>query len=118
MNLNDLRKHVCAVTEAKWCGQQVWLRKLSAADHIELFGRIKAANEKPLSPDEDRAATLAFHVNLVARSVSDESGNLLLDDEEGRQLVALASFSELVELGSQVLAISGYQTDGAPEKKS
>lgn len=118
MNLDDLRKHVCAVTEAKWCGQQVWLRKLSAADHIELFGRIKAANEKPLSPDEDRAATLAFHVNLVARSWADENGTLLADSDEGRALLAQAGFAELVELGSQVLAISGYETDGAPEKKS
>jgi hypothetical protein len=118
MNLEDLRKHVHAVKESRWCGQQVWLRKLSAADHIELFGRIKDASAQPLSPDEDRAATLAFHVNLVARSWCDESGALMVVSDEDRKLLAMASFTELCELGSQVLAYSGYQTDGAPEKKS
>lgn len=114
MNLEELRKQVCALKEVEWCGRKVWLRKLSAADHIELFSRVKSENTKPLSPEDDLAATLKLQIELVARTACDENDTLLFADE-GRELLSRVGFADLVDLGGKVLEYSGHAVN---EKKS
>jgi hypothetical protein len=108
MNLEELKKHVRAVTEFEWCGQKIWLRKLSAKDHLELLGRIKDEATKEHTPESSRQATLKYHVTVAARSVADDQGNLLFDTEEGRQTLEQVGFAELCELGELVLSHNGY----------
>lgn len=114
MNLDDLKKHVRAVTAFEWCGKPIWLRKLSAKDHVDLFGRIKDEADKPHDAATDKYATLTYHVTLAARSMADEQGNLLFDTEDGRQALEQVGFVELCELGEVILRHSGYDS----QKKS
>lgn len=118
MNLEDLKKLPRACKECDWRGVKVWLRKLSAQDHLELFGRIKQESEAPRDYNADRLATVEFHLNIVSRSLCSESGELLAaSDAAGVRefLIDGVSFDELIQLGDEVLAYSGY---GVPEKKS
>lgn len=116
MNLEDLKGRKPTCQEFQWRGGPVWLRKLSAKDHVELFGRIKKA-DKTLDTDGDRMATVNFHVDLVSRSLCDEHGALLKDSSDVREfLMEGVGFSDLVELGAMALRYSGYDPD-APEKK-
>lgn len=111
MNLTDLEKHIRTVTAFEWCGQTVHFRKLTAEDHIALFGKLQSADTA-----DGHAATAAFHVEVVARSWADESGELVANSDEGREKLRLVGFNDLVALGKLALKFNGY--DEVDEKKS
>lgn len=118
MNLEDLKSRKPTCQEFQWRGGPVWLRKLSAKDHVELFGRIKEESDKTLDTNGDRMATVNFHLDLVSRSLCDENGSLLKDTADVRAyLMDGVGFTELVDLGAMALRYSGYDPD-APEKKT
>ena len=106
-NLETLKKHIRTVTEVEWCGLKVFLRKLSADDHLAIFGQVKAAGES-------REATVAMHVELVARTWANANGDLEADSDDGRATIRQIGFDDLVALGELVLANNGYGN----EKKS
>ena len=108
--LEELKHSVRAAKEFDWCGQKIWLRKLSAQDHLDLFGRIKAAET------DSREDTVAFHVSLVSRTLCDEGGELAAVGDAGKAfLMDGIAFDDLVALGEMSLAHSGYKT---AEKKT
>lgn len=114
MNLEELKQHARKATEHDWAGRKVFLRKLSAQDHLDLFSRAKTADVLP-DPEADRRATVEFHINVVARSLANEQCQLLINsDEDRRWLREDVDYDELVNLSELVLAHSGYKT----EKKS
>lgn len=103
MNLEELKSRPPAVGKFDWRGGPVWLRKLSAVDYVELS---KVQEESKTDAD-----SVAFHVEVVRRSLCDEQGTLLAGDVTGflRQDV---SFAELLALSEQVYEFS------SPEKKT
>lgn len=116
MTLAELKKRPPAVKQVEWRGGPVWLRKLSAKDHLELFGRIKQEAAKETDYDADRLATVEFHIDTAIRSLCNEAGVLLKDSEDVRSfLIEGVAFDELIALGKLVLSHSGYDTD---EKKT
>jgi hypothetical protein len=111
MNLEELKNITRAVTSFDWCGRNVLLRKLSAQDHLDLFGKVTGEQ-----PDNDRTATVEFHVSVVAKALSDEHGKLIADCDEGRTwLRTEVAYDDLTALGEIVLKHSGY---GGAEKKT
>lgn len=116
MTLEELKSIVCTVGAYQWCGRTIHLRKLGAKDHIALFSAIKSDAGKELSPQEDHDAVLRHHVEMTARTLADEQGNLISDSDEGRKYLASLPFDDLVSLGVLVMSHSGYTTE--PEKKS
>lgn len=118
MNLESLKAIARQPKQFEWCGQQVWLRKLNAKDHVELFKKIGEEAAANLDPDADREATVAFNLNIVARSLCDEQGNLIADSDEGREFLrSEPGFEDLAKLAELSLAHSGYDITKA-EKKS
>lgn len=115
MNLEALKKYTRAGTEYDWCGQKVLLRKLSAQDHLDLFGRAAKADAQP-DPEADRAATVEFHINIVSRSLVNSDGELLIANDASRAwLRAEVAYDDLCLLSELALKHSGY---GGAEKKS
>lgn len=114
MNLEELKARVRAVEQLDWRGETIWLRKLSAKDGLELFGRIKAVESDESRNDRDE--TLAFHVEIVARTLANEKGELVADSDEGRETLKALGFDELTELGTFALERSGFRENG--QKKS
>jgi len=111
MNLEELKQHVRKATPHDWNGRQVFLRKLSAQDHLDLFGRAKNA-ETPPDPEADRRATVEFHINVIARSLADESCQLLITNDEGRRwLREDVDWDDLLALSELVLTHSGFRTE-------
>src|SRR5688572_22372723 len=114
MNLEDLKKRTRALTESEWAGQKIYLRKIGAADGMSLVSRILRERELPLTPEQDREATLDFQATVISKSLANASGELTLDSDEGRSELKLLPFAELVELGDMCLRFSGM----ASQKKS
>lgn len=118
MNLEALKVIARQPKQFDWCGQQVWLRKLNARDHVELFKQIGKEAEVERDAAADREATVAFNLNIVARSLCDEQGNLIADSDEGREFLrSEPGFEDLAKLAELALAHSGYDITKA-EKKS
>ena len=109
MNLEELEKHILTVKAFDWCGKTVYLRKLNADDHIALFGKITS----PEDAVSDKEATAQFHVELVARALATEAGELTADSDNGRAVLRRIGYDDLVALGKLVLEHNGYG-----EKKS
>jgi hypothetical protein len=115
MNLEELKKYVRAATEYDWCGRKVSLRKLSAKDHLDIFGRAAAA-ETPADPETDKLETAEFHISIVERALVDQNGALVVANDEGRQWLRNdVAFDDLIALSEMVLKHSGY---GAEKKTS
>lgn len=118
MTLEALKAVGRQVTEKDWCGQKVYLRKLTAADHLAIFGKAKEEGAKELDPQADREATVAFHIEIVSRSYADSEGNLIAQTEEGQAILRNdVGFYDLVALGDMILADNGFALKDA-EKKS
>lgn len=107
MNLETLKQYLRTVTEFDWCGNKILLRKLSTADALAMFATLREAGES-------REAVIAFHVELAAKSLANEAGDLEFDNDEGRATLRQVGFDDLVALGEIVLKHNGY----GDEKKS
>ena len=116
MTLDELKAIVTAVKEYEWCGRKIHLRKLGAKDHIALFCGVKKDSGEELNPEQDHQATLGYHIEIAARSLASPDGNLIADSDEGRKWLEGLPFDELVQLGTLILAHTGYQI--GDEKKS
>jgi hypothetical protein len=115
MNLEALKKYTRTGTKFDWCGQKVLLRKLSAQDHLDLFGRLAKADAQP-DPEADKAATVEFHINIVARTLVDADGSLQIANDASRAwLKNEVAYDDLCLLSELALKHSGY---GGAEKKS
>jgi hypothetical protein len=115
MNLEDLQKYVRAGTEYDWCGQKVLLRKLSAQDHLDIFGKVASAEPQP-DAEADKAETVDFHINIISRSLVNKDGSPIVADDSVRAWLRTAiAFDDLCSLSQLALKHSGY---GGAEKKS
>lgn len=114
MNLEAIQKHLRTVTQKEWMGNIIYLRKIGAKDGIEIFNSIKELASKDRNPAEDQMETVKFNAKIISKAMADEVGELVLDNDDGRELLAAMNFKELTELGQIVLEHSGY----GGEKKS
>jgi hypothetical protein len=110
-----LKEYVRAGTEFDWCGQKVLLRKLSAQEHLDLFGKASSA-EQPSDAEADRADTVAFHINIIANSLLNSDGTLAVTNDASRAVLRDdVAYDDLCLLSELALKHSGY---GAEQKKS
>jgi hypothetical protein len=114
MNLETLKQHVRKVTPKEWQGQTVYLRKIGATEGVAMIAKIKAISSEELNEERDRKETVEYYAFAVSKSLANEAGDLDLDTDEGRTLLAQMNFVELCELGTLVLTHNGF----AAEKKS
>lgn len=115
MNLEAIQKHLRTVTKMEWEGKVIYLRKIGAADGIEIFTSIKSLASENRSPHDDMTETMKFNAKVISKSLADESGELVLDSDEGRATLENMNFNELAELGELALRHSGY---GGSAKKN
>lgn len=105
-------------TKFEWCGQPVWILKLTQADHEAVFENVNGA--KPADKATDKQATRNFHVDLIARALANENGELVAESPDlAEQLRTHIAFDDVVALGRIIMRHSGYPiTDEEPQKKS
>lgn len=116
MNLESLKKRIATVKAFEWKGETIHLRKIGAADGMAMVGAIGKLKEQRLDNQQDREATINFHVTAISKSVADEQGTLKLDSPEAIEVLKQLPFDDLVALGDLVLSHSGF--GGGDEKKS
>lgn len=101
----------------EWCGQPVWILKLTQADHEAIFQGVSSV--KPADEAADKQATRNFHVDLIARALANEQGELIATDPGlGERLRTQVAFDDVVTLGKIIMRHSGYPVDEEPQKKS
>jgi hypothetical protein len=115
MNLESLKKRLATVKKVEWNGETIYLRKIGAADGMAMVGAIGKLKEQNLDTQQDREATINFHVTAISKSLADAQGNLQLNSEDAIESLKQLPFDDLVSLGDLVLAHSGF---GGDEKKS
>lgn len=75
----------------------------------QLNGRrgLAVASKAPQGDDKSPAAMAELYISLIAESVIDDAGSLVLDSKEGREMIAAWPFNVLSAVGAEALELNG-----------
>lgn len=104
LSFEDLKKASTLKTvdvEVPEFGGAIKLRQLNGKSGLGV------ATKAPQGDDKSGDAMAGFYVELVAQSVVDDAGGLMLDSKEGRELIGSWPFNVLSLIGSAAAELNG-----------
>ena len=109
-----LKGYKRAVTKFEWCGQPVWLVKLTQADHEAIWG---TDTSTPKDDSEDKARLRNFYIDVLARSLVNEAGEFVASNGEAEDFFRTkVALDDLTALGRLSMRHSGYPVDEEQKK--
>lgn len=104
MTLESLREVIAAqYTEIQAAGRSWRVGKLLAADYLALMPLMKeAASETGAEP----ANAMPYYVAILSKTLCDQDGKRIFDNEEGKSLLGQLDGPELVQLGIEALSFN------------
>lgn len=111
--LNRLKSiNADCVKSYDWHGEPVCVRRLSAADWVQLQSFAAKAGSEEQDGVKDGAGTFDFYIELLAKCLCDAEGNADCDSDEGRNQLRMLGIADLTSLGQLALTHNGAKDEG------